>query len=147
MARSAGLPAQSPAKTVECDDAAGGEGVAPPGAARVGPFRMLGKGEVGSHWNPATRRFTSKVPVVIVGAGPVTVRVPDRLLGRLAMTYGGPGRRGMSSEVTFVPCAARRATFFPGGLTFTRRESISLLIQPEGWARPKPLNLGVFPPY
>jgi hypothetical protein len=108
---------------------------------------MPGKGEVGAHWNPPAKRFSSKVPVVIVGADPVTVRVPDRLLGRLVLTYGGPGRREMSSQITFVPCAAKPATFFPGGVLFTRREPISLLVQPQGWARPKPLNLGVFPPY
>jgi hypothetical protein len=145
-ARSVGLPPESLPRTVRCEDAAAGVGVSPPGAARVGPFRMLGRGDLGSHWNPATRRFTSKVPVVILGARPVTVKVPERLGGRLVMVYGGAGRR-FSEEVTFVPCAERRATFFPGAMLFTRREPISLSVRPEGWARPKALDLGVFPPY
>jgi hypothetical protein len=143
---SVGLPSESPPRTVTCEDAAGGVGVSPPGAARVGPFRMLGRGDLGSHWNPATRRFTSKVPVVIVGTGPVTVRVPERLRGRLVLVYGDAGNR-FSEAITFVPCAARAATFFPGALLFTRREPLSLLVRPEGWGRPRPLNLGVLPPY
>ena len=139
-----GLPAESPARTVECGDAAAGDGAAPPGASRVGPFRMAGRGELAAHWNPATRRFSSKAPVVVLGAGAVTVRVPERLAGRLVLTYGGAGRRRFAEEITFVPCAGRPATFFPGGMLFTRREPISLLVQPEGWAGPRSLNLGVF---
>jgi hypothetical protein len=141
---SVGLPAESPSKTVECDDAAAGIGAAPPGAARVGPFRMLGRGEVGSHWNQSAKRFASKVPVVVVGSRRVIARVPERLAGRVAMTYGG---RGLAEEITFVPCAGRPATFFPGGMLFTRREPISLLVQPEGWTRPRVLKLGAIPSY
>ena len=145
-ARGTGLPPQSPSRTVECDGGTRGSASRRRGRPGSGPSSMLGKGEVGAHWNPPAKRFSSKVPIVIVGADPVTVRVPDRLLGRLALTYGGPGRREMSSQITFVPCAAKPATFFPGGMLFTRREPISLLVQPQGWARPRPLNLGVFPP-
>jgi hypothetical protein len=146
-AQQVGLPAHSPARTVECDDASAGAGVAPASAPGVGPFHMLGAGESGSHWNPATKRFASKVPVVIDGAAPVVVSVPARLGGRLALVYGGRSNRGLSERITSVPCAARPATFFPGGLLFTRREPISVLIQPAGWARPKALRLGVFGPY
>jgi hypothetical protein len=108
---------------------------------------MLGSRESGSHWNPATRRFASKVPIVIEGAAPVVVKVPARLLGRLALVYGGAGRRAPSAEIAFTPCAGRPATFFPGGLIFTRRVPLSLLVQPAGWAQPAPLRLGVFGPY
>jgi hypothetical protein len=146
-ARSVGLPSQSPPRTVECDDASAGVGVAPAGAPRVGPFHMLGSRESGSHWNPVTKRFTSKVPVVVAGSAPVLVSVPDRLAGRLALIYGGAGRHSPSTEITFAPCAGRSATFFPGGMVFTRREPISLLVQPDGWAKPEPLRLGVFGPY
>ena len=146
-ARQAGLPAHLQPRTVECDDASTGVGAPPASAPRVGPFHMLGGRESGSHWNPATKRFASKVPVVIDGAEPVVVSVPARLSGRLALVYGGASSRGLSERVTFVPCAARPATFFPGGLLFTRREPISLLVQPAGWARPKVLRLGVFGPY
>jgi hypothetical protein len=141
-----GLPAESPSRTVECEDAAAGVGAAPPGAARLGPFRMPGREERHAHWNPATKRFSSKVPVVVVGARAVTVSVPERLSGRLVMVYGGAGRRRFAEEITFVPCAGRPATFFPGGMLFTRREPIALLVQPEGWAGPRALNLGVFAP-
>ncbi len=139
-----GLPAESPARTVECEDAAAGVGAAPAGAARLGPFRMPARDELRAHWNPATKRFSSKVPVVVGGQRAVTVSVPERLGGRLAMVYGGAGRRGFAEAVTFVPCAGRPATFFPGGMLFTRREPISLLVQPEGWGRPRALDLGVF---
>lgn len=142
-----GLPPLSPARTLECDDAATGADAAPASAPGVGPFHMLGAGESGSHWNPATERFASKVPVVVAGSEPVLVRVPDRLAGRLALVYGGAGHRSPSREITFVPCARRTATFFPGGMLFTRREPISLLVQPDGWAKPKALRLGVFEPY
>jgi len=138
---SVGLPAESPASTVGCEEAAG-VGAPPPGAARVGPLRMPGRRQRAAHWNPVAKRFTSKVPVVVLGSRPVTVRVPERLAGRLVMAYG----HGFSGEVAFVPCAGRRATFFPGGMAFTRREPISLLVRPEGWARPRVLGLGVFPP-
>jgi hypothetical protein len=143
----AGLPKHSPARTVECDDAATGTGVSPPSAPRIGPFHMFGGAETGSHWNPATRRFTSKAPVVIDGSAPVVVSVPARLTGRLALSYGGAGRHALAGEITFVPCAGRTATFFPGGLLFTRREPVSLLVQPDGWSKPKVLGLGVFGPY
>jgi hypothetical protein len=108
---------------------------------------MLGSRESGSHWNPATKRFASKVPIVIDGSAPVLVRVPERLAGRLALVYGSVGHRTPAAEITFVPCTGRPATFFPGGMIFTRREPISLLVQPAGWAKPKALRLGVFGPY
>jgi hypothetical protein len=146
-ARRVGLPQHSPARTVECDDASAGVGAAPPAAPRVGTFHMLGSRESGSHWNPATKRFASKVPIVIDGPAPVVVRVPERLAGRLALVYGGAGHGSPAAEITFVPCAGRPATFFPGGMIFTRREPISLLVQPAGWAKPKALRLGVFGPY
>ena len=146
-ARQAGLPAHLQPRTVECDDASTGVGAPPASAPRVGPFHMLGGRESGSHWNPVTKRFASKVPVVIVGAEPVVVSVPARLSGRLALVYGGSSNRGLSEQVTFVPCAARPATFFPGGILFTRREPITVLVQSTGWARPRALRLGVFAPY
>src|SRR5215213_6949828 len=124
------LPGSSPAQTAECEDAAAGVAMPPPRALRVGPFRMLGRKDLSAHWNPATRRFTSKVPVVILGSAPVTVTVPGRLAGRLVLA-----------------CAGRRATFFPGGWLFTRREPLSLSIQPVGWVVPRLLKLGVLPPY
>ncbi len=133
-----------PPRLAECDDAAGGNGATRRGDSIAGPLHMPGPEVRGSHWNPSTRRFTSKVPLVVVGSRPVTVRVPERLAGRVALDYG---HRGMSGEYTFVPCAGRRATFWPGGMVFTRREPIALLVQPEGWPRAELLHLGVLPPY
>ena len=146
-ARQVGLPAHPSRARSNATTRAAGIGAPPASAPGVGPFHMLGGRESGSHWNPATKRFASKVPVVIVGAEPVVVSVPARLGGRLALVYGGPSNRGLSEQVTFVPCAARPATFFPGGILFTRREPISVLVQPAGWAKPKALRLGVFAPY
>jgi hypothetical protein len=84
------------------------------------------------------------MPLVVFGSRPVTLRVPERLVGRVALTYG---RVGLSSELEFQPCPGRRATFFPGGLLFQRREPIALLVEPQGWPRPRLLRFGVFPPY
>ena len=128
-----GLPAQSPTRTLDCEGVAAG-GAVPPGGTRIGPITLPPRGEMRSHWNPAAGRFTSKIPLVVRGAGAVTVSVPERLAGRLVMTYGGSG---LSEEITF----------FPGGLLFTRREPLALLVQAEGWPRPRPLRLGVFEPY
>ena len=139
----AGPPIEGLAPRVaECEHAARTQGATRRGDEVLGPLHL--PGERGSHWSPATRRFTSKMPLVVVGSRAVTVRVPARLEGRVAMTYG---HLGTSGEYTFVPCPGRRATFWPGGLSFTRREPIALLVRVEGWARPRPLGLGVFPPY
>ena len=138
-----GLPAESPARTLECEAAATVAAVQP-GGTRIGPLTLPPRGGMRGHWNPAAKRFTSKIPLVVRGAGAVTVSVPERLAGRLVMTYGGSG---LSGEITFVPCAGRPATFFPGGLLFSRREPLALLVQTEGWPRPRPLRLGVFEPY
>jgi hypothetical protein len=138
-----GLPAESPTRTLDCEGVAA-VGALHPGGTRLGPLQLPPSDDMRGHWNPRARRFTSKLPLVVRGARPVTVSVPERLAGRLVMTYGG---EGLSGEITFVPCDGRPATFFPGGLLFTRREPISLLVQVQGWARPRPLRLGVFGPH
>ena len=138
-----GLPAESPTRTVECEGAAT-VGALHPGGTRLGPLHLPARDNLRGHWNPRAKRFTSKIPVVVRGARAVTVSVPERLAGRLVMTYGGTG---LSRGITFVPCAGRPATFYPGGLLFTRRESISLLVRVEGWPRPRPLRLGIFERY
>jgi hypothetical protein len=139
----AGLPDESPSRTLTC--AKGGATIgSTPAGAQAGPLRMIGAGGAGSHWNPAARRFTSKIPIVVFGSRPVTVAVPKRLAGRLALAYGV---QGLSRAITFVPCEGRRVSFFPGGVLFTRREPLALLVRAEGWARARPLRLGVIGPH
>jgi hypothetical protein len=138
-----GLPAESPTRTLECEGAAT-VGALNPGGTRLGPLHLPPREGMRGHWSPRARRFTSKIPLVVQGARAVTVSVPERLAGRLVMTYGGIG---LSGEITFLPCAGRPATFFPGGLLFTRREPLALLVQVEGWPRPRVLKLGIFEPY
>jgi hypothetical protein len=130
------------AKTVVCADATYGAGVVTDGAVGVGPFHMPGPDERGSHWSDRAKRFSGKLPVVVTGQRTVTVQVPDRLAGRVALTYG---HSGLAGEITFVPCPGR-TTFFAGGMVFTRREPIALLVQVDGWPAPRPLRLGVIPP-
>ena len=138
-----GLPAESPTRTLDCEGVAT-VGALHPGGTRLGPLHLPPRDNMRGHWNPRAKRFTSKVPLVVRGSSAVTVSVPERLAGRLVMTYGN---KGLSGEITFVPCAGRPATFFPGGLLFTRREPISLLVEVEGWPRPRPVRLGIFEPY
>jgi hypothetical protein len=130
------------ASAVDCGDAAG-QAVTHASDTRLGPLHVAPAASRQSHWNPRTRRFSAKYPVVIVGSVPVTVAVPARLARRVALGYA---HSGLSDEITFSPCPGRRATFFPGGLLFTRLEPISLLVREEGWPRSRVLRLGKFRP-
>ena len=138
-----GLPAESPTRTLECEGAAT-VGALHPGGMRLGPVHLPPREDMRGHWSPRARRFTSKIPLVVQGARAVTVSVPERLAGRLVMAYGGIGLAG---EITFLPCGGRPATFFPGGLLFTRCEPLALLVLVDGCARPRVLKLGIFEPY
>jgi hypothetical protein len=128
------------ADEVTCKEAAYGDADALPGMREAGAATMQSGRALGSHWNGRAGRFTAKAPLLISGSEPVTLSVPARLQGRLALTYG---RTPMATTLTFFPCEDRAVTFFPGALVFLRREPISLLVEAD--AGRALLRLGVFP--
>lgn len=135
-------PARTPlppprAGTADCD-ASAGRGAIRSGSARVGRLVLPGRNERSSHYSSSARRYSSKMPALVSGARPLTVRVPRRLQGRVRLIYGGSG---LVTELTFEPCR-RRTTFFPGGIVFLRQEPISLVIEADDLAGPQLLRLG-----
>lgn len=118
------LPAPRSA-SVGCEDSAG-RAVIPADASGIPPFFVAARGERSSHYSPTADRYAAKIPAAIRGARQVTVRVPRHLLPRLRLTYAGSG---LVTQVTFTPCTARDATFFPGGMVFRHLEPISLRVE------------------
>jgi hypothetical protein len=87
--------------------------------------------------------FWTKIPVIVAGRRPVTVRISARDRGRVGLTYGpGPstpassrdGARGLAAaprELRFVPCQDRATTGWPGGLALADRRGVTLEVR---WA-------------
>jgi hypothetical protein len=139
LAGAAALPEPRSA-SLDCDDSAG-RAVIPADASGIPPFFVGAAGERRSHYSATARRYAAKIPAAIKGARQVTVRVPRHLLSRLRLIYAGSG---LATAVTFIPCPARDATFFPGGLVFRRLEPISLRV--EVWSTTRLLRLGRIEP-
>jgi hypothetical protein len=89
--------------------------------------------------------FWTKIPVILAGQRPVTLRVASRDRHRVGLTYGpGPsspastrnGARGLAlapRAVRFVPCPRRAVTAWPGGLALAdRRARIRFEVRVEG---------------
>jgi hypothetical protein len=96
-------------------------------------------------WGPSA--FWTKIPVIVAGQRPVTLRVASRDRARVGLTYGpGPaspassrdGARGLAAApraVRFVPCPRRSVTAWPGGLALAdRRPRIRFEVRAHGQA-------------
>jgi hypothetical protein len=95
--------------------------------------------------------LVAKVPLLVEGTDPVTVRVPAGLRGRVFLYYGHiVGRDGKPStsftgasgygETEFRPCAGKPRTIWPGGVRIRGTAAVHLLVQADG--RSIPLRLG-----
>jgi hypothetical protein len=88
--------------------------------------------------------FWTKIPVIVAGHRPATVRISPRDRDRVGLTYGpGPstpassrdGARGLASaprEMRFVPCQDRGTTAWPGGLALADRRGVTLQVRTAG---------------
>jgi hypothetical protein len=88
--------------------------------------------------------FWTKIPVIVAGHRPVTIRIVARDRHRVGLTYGpGPatpassrdGARGLASaprEVRFLPCRDRATTAWPGGLALADRLGVTLQVRVDG---------------
>jgi hypothetical protein len=82
----------------------------------------------------------------VEGHQAVTVRMPSDLKGRVALEYGFKTDFAPATSVTFVPCADQPRTSWPGGLVFTSREPISLLVAEGSGGQNRVLHLGTIHP-
>lgn len=141
-AAAAPRPSLPPPRTaeVDCTDAARAA-VIPQGAIGANHFHM--QPNLGSHYNPAARRYSGKFPAAVSGHREVTVSVPPRLRGRFRIDYA---HSGLATEITFDPCPTKPATFFPGGLLFLKLEPLFLNVTIEGSDTVRRLRLGVIHP-
>lgn len=147
------VPPTSPAEAEQlerneiasCREAASG---APPkdwrrGAVHSGDFGLFGDARdfrnrevIGELPNG---ELSMKLPAIVVGESPVTVRVPDGYRGRVGLGFGN--RRSPASTaaartvVRFEPCVGRDRTGWPGGLVVADRRPIELEVEIEGETR------------
>jgi hypothetical protein len=91
--------------------------------------------------------FWTKVPVILAGRRPATLRVSPRDRHRGGLTYGpkrlspatsDDGARGLAAApraMRFVPCQARAVTAWPGGLALADRRGIRFQVRLDerGW--------------
>ncbi len=110
-------------------------------AGRVGvPRRAL---DLAGEYRPGVYGF--KVPVLVIGHGEVTLKVPKQLMDRVRLFYTREQNvvyhgRGDTS-VRFKPCGDKPRTFFDGGIRAIGQEPVSLLVIDKGSA-PRILPLG-----
>jgi hypothetical protein len=88
--------------------------------------------------------FWTKIPVIVAGHRPVTVRIPAPDRHRIGLTYGprpstpassSNGDRGLAAaprEVRFLPCRDRATTAWPGGLALADRRGVALQVRLAG---------------
>jgi hypothetical protein len=97
-------------------------------------------------WGPSA--FWTKIPVLVAGQRPVTLRVAARDRDRVGLTYGpGPsspassrnGARGLAAApraVRFVSCRGQAVTAWPGGLALADRQprvKFEVHVEGQGW--------------
>jgi hypothetical protein len=128
-----------------CREAASG---APPGnwrrgAVHSGGFGLFGRGRDFSDRQVIVElpngELSMKLPAIVEGGSPVTVRVPDSYRGQVGLGFGNLQIPETIAEartvVRFEPCAQRDRTGWPGGLLVADRRPIELEIEGEGETR------------
>lgn len=99
----------------------------------AGPFGVFGPGR---DFRRAQRRgdsFVTKLPAIVARGAVVTLRIPERELGSVALGYAGVN--GHVPAVTFQSCADRPLTAWPGELVLENRRPVSLIVEVEGAPR------------
>jgi hypothetical protein len=88
--------------------------------------------------------FWTKIPVIVDGDRPATLRVSSRDRHRVGLTYGPTAPSPASSnngarrlaeaarEIRFEPCQDRTPTAWPGGLVLADRERVRFKVRLDG---------------
>jgi hypothetical protein len=103
-------------------------------------------------------QLIAKMPVLVEGDTPVTLRVPPGerhrvflYYGRIVDRSGNPttqiGRARGFTEVVFEPCTYKPRTVWPGGIRVRGRRPVRLVVSVEGRRNAIPLRLGRPKPY
>jgi hypothetical protein len=114
--------------------------VAGPVGVAKWPLRQMSKTAKGD--------LISKVPVLVEGHGPVTVKVPAALRERVFLYYGrGKGDKTISyadsngfNSIEFRPCEDRPRTIWPGGIRVQGGASVHLVVEADGKSMVLPLG-------
>lgn len=96
----------------------------------TGPFGLFGPGRDFRNLVRRGDRFVAKLPAIVARDAAVTLQVPERERGSVALGYAGVG--GHVSEVTFKPCADRPETIWPGELVLEDRRPVTLIVEVAG---------------
>lgn len=90
--------------------------------------------------------LVTKLPAIVEGDAPATVRVPDRYRGRVGLGFGNLGTPDPIADartiVRFEPCARRPRTGWPGGLVIADRRPIELEVEIAGEGGVRILGVG-----
>jgi hypothetical protein len=109
-------------------------------ATTAGPFGLLGPGR-NFHWIGARKTDDGfvriKIPALLAGDEPVTVRVPSEYKNRVGLDYGDFNEeksiKRAASSILFKPCRDRPNTGWPGGLILADRRPVTLMVElPSG---------------
>jgi hypothetical protein len=88
--------------------------------------------------------FWTKIPVIVAGHRPATIRIPARDRHRVGLTFGPrpstpassrDGAGGLAAaprQVRFLPCQDRATTAWPGGLALADRRGVTLRVRVDG---------------
>jgi hypothetical protein len=119
-------------------------------SAVVGRFGLYGDAadiRTAEPWGRSA--FWTKIPVIVDGRRPVTLRVTSEDRHRVGLTYtesasspatSRDGRRGLATApraTRFKPCRDRSPTAWPGGLVLASRSTVRFEVRLEGkrWRR------------
>lgn len=95
-------------------------------ATAVGPFGLYGSDRgFDNAWRAADGDLITKIPAIVEGQIPVTVRVSQDQPNRVLLHYGD---HRPSEALTFKPCDQVR-TSWPGGLVLETRQPATLEVQ------------------
>jgi hypothetical protein len=100
-----------------------------------GPFGLYGDATDIRRAERRGRTFWTKVPVILAGHRPATLRVPSHDRHRIGLTYGPSRSHGLAAaprRLRFMPCRDRATTAWPGGLALADRRGVTLQVRLDG---------------
>ncbi len=106
----------------------------------AGPFGLFGAGrDFAKAARIAPGTLETKIPAILEGHQRVVLNVPREEQGEVGLLWGPTALRGGQQrvddgfeQITFVPCAYKPRTVWPGGLLLASRKRISLLVSVAG---------------